>query len=358
MSSGMVGADIAALRELGKSINHQAATLEGLAGRLTTAISHPSWRGTDATRFRGEWRSSHVVKLRAAGSALREAATAILAEASQQEKASAAASGGFGGQLAGSTHHRVSPKEYAALAGRAEGGKPFVHDGHRWTPVDEDELKRLGITPDMLDDPASGFHATVYRSEDGTYVVSYAGTNFGDTGGDVLDDALGAAPASLSRQSQFAVELAMTLDKSVDGELQFVGHSLGGRLAALSSVATDRPATTFNAAGVSDSELFYALEASGRDGHMAASVLKTTAWTAVQVMARGTAGDGPDIYAAERAEIANRVTNYSGSYDGLTIAQTRTGLPDALGDQITVPSNSQNLVTAHNLSDFVDNLPD
>ncbi len=59
--------------------------------------------------------------------------------------------------------------------------------------------------------------------------------------------------------------LAKGLVQSVGADhVSFTGHSLGGRLAAVSSVATGCPAVTFDAAGVSNSELAVALGAKGQ----------------------------------------------------------------------------------------------
>lgn len=59
-----------------------------------------------------------------------------------------------------------------------------------------------------------------------------------------------------SSQYDEAVSLAKIISKDVgDNELTFLGHSLGGGLAAISSLATGRHATTFNPASISDATM-------------------------------------------------------------------------------------------------------
>lgn len=87
------------------------------------------------------------------------------------------------------------------------------------------------------------------RSNDGIteYAYVYAGTNSLEDWLENVAQMLGGAP-----QYQVAIHNARTLSKDLGNqELTFVGHSLGGGEAIAASMATGRPAITFNAASVS-----------------------------------------------------------------------------------------------------------
>lgn len=111
-----------------------------------------------------------------------------------------------------------------------------------------------------------GFSATVFRNpETNEVVISYRGTNPTEID-DIREDALNAAnlPNSQGRQ---AIDLARTIadDPRLSGyDINYTGHSLGGSLASTASIATGRPATTFNAAGVGGGNYQNALDAGGR----------------------------------------------------------------------------------------------
>ena len=87
------------------------------------------------------------------------------------------------------------------------------------------------------------------RTTDGVteYAYVFAGTNSVE---DVLEDV--AQIIGLSPQYETAIYNGQTLSNELGkNELTFVGHSLGGGEAAAASMATGRPAITFNPAAVS-----------------------------------------------------------------------------------------------------------
>ena len=103
-----------------------------------------------------------------------------------------------------------------------------------------------------MNDPESGLRSQVYErtNEDGSrsFVYTIAGTK-GLNGKDW--QANFAQLIGKSSQHSVAIENAVALDREVgNGSLSFTGHSLGGGVAALSAMVTERPATTFNAAGI------------------------------------------------------------------------------------------------------------
>ncbi len=92
------------------------------------------------------------------------------------------------------------------------------------------------------------------------YAYAYAGTNCWE---DIVEDA--TQIFGISTQYYRAYKNAISLSQELLGhELTFVGHSLGGGLAALSSMATGWAAITFNPAVVSMmTRLFYGLKSNG-----------------------------------------------------------------------------------------------
>lgn len=97
---GMVGADVDQLRALARGLTQAADRLESATGEVNGRLSSTPWQGQDATRFRSEWQGQSLGLVRSVVSALRDAATQIERNASEQEQASAAA-GGTGGLTGG-----------------------------------------------------------------------------------------------------------------------------------------------------------------------------------------------------------------------------------------------------------------
>ena len=103
-----------------------------------------------------------------------------------------------------------------------------------------------------MDHSGSGFKSQLFeRTIDGVteYTYAFAGTDFTslDDWGNNISQLLGS-----SEQYSIAMNNAKVLVRELKNqELTFVGHSLGGGLAAASAYATNGRAMTFNAAGVS-----------------------------------------------------------------------------------------------------------
>lgn len=117
--------------------------------------------------------------------------------------------------------------------------------------VDIDGLEALGLDPAEFSDTESGFSATLFRSvETGEYVLGFRGT---DEARDFVDNVIQGLGA-FTPQYILAELLANEVNMAVQGNLSFVGHSLGGGLASAAALATGRPAQTFNAAGLSQGE--------------------------------------------------------------------------------------------------------
>lgn len=195
-----------------------------------------------------------------------------------------------------------------------------------WHEVRPAELRKLGIDPALLEDKSTGFHATLFRDDNGRYVLSYEGTDFGH-GGDVLTDVSGAVGTSL--QVHQAIQAATTVKQRLmangvtAGNFSLTGHSLGGELAAAGSIATGSKATTFNAAGLSYTSMTLARESAVHNGFFTSDL-----------------------------DARARVENYSYSKDPLTNIQKITTLPEAFGKQFRIeapPSEEASSAERHGL---------
>ena len=177
-----------------------------------------------------------------------------------------------------------------------------------WHEVGPAELRKLGIDPAILEDKRTGFHATLFRDDNGRYVLSYEGTNFGDLTGDVANDIEGAA--GISPQVRQAITAATSVKERLmsqgiaDGNFSLTGHSLGGELAAAGSIATGTKATTFDAAGLSHSSINEAMKVAKPNGYFTSEV-----------------------------DARARVENYHFTTDILTNTQRSLPLPSAYGKQ-------------------------
>ncbi|RYC11052.1 Mbeg1-like protein [Nocardioides zhouii] len=326
--SGLIGADLEQMRNLARAFEQAANQLTQTSHQVRNGIQISAWAGPFAVRFRHTWDSEHSVKLRQASAALSAQAKQLRLEADQQDRASAAATGASTRPPA-----KVSDRDLVEFAeSGASNKKGITKDGY--TQLGKDELKRLGITPGMLRDERTGFDAKVYRDAHGRIIVSFGGTEGDLRGADWTNNFSGANPYHVSAQAEASVALALALKHSVGADnLILTGHSLGGRNAALASVATGARAVTFNAAGVSAGDYLYASTAGGNS----VSLLDYAAGT----FERSSRVTGESSFRA-----ADNVVNYSTNndelgavQDGINVAQQvarvpiPTVAPGALGEQ-------------------------
>jgi hypothetical protein len=256
-------------------------------------------------------------------------AQSALNNAAEQERASAGSDAG-----ALNSTHSANPDGYGLNGGTYGRDRDMMdlaracgdhstgadHDAmvpNGWHELSTDELKELGIDPKSLQSElGDGFSATLYRDASGNFVLAYAGTNF-DQAGDLVSDAMGAS-VGVSFQQAHAVDLALAVKSQLNAHgglgnsLEFTGHSLGGELASVASVATGNRAVTFNAAGLS----LQAIEAA----------------SAVRL---ATGGGVATPWGAE-----GQVTAYSSDNDPLSTVQDATPLPDAFGNRVILHSGN------------------
>lgn len=325
----MVGADVEQLRALAGSFERAADQLRQTSGRVRDGIQISAWVGPFAVRFRRTWDSEHSVRLHRAAAALTAQARQLRQEADQQESASAAR--GAGGHTGG----RVSDRDLIEFARSGTSDQKGI-SSNGYTALTDRELRDLGIDPALLHDSRTGFDAKVYRDGSGRIIVAFGGTEPSQLG-DLESDGVGANHHLLSRQAEQSVELALALEHSVGADnLVLTGHSLGGRNAALASVATGARAVTFNAAGVSAGDHLFATTAGGGS-------------VGLLQYAAGTVG---------MPLSAPQVTNYATRTDPLTLVQLATSAPDAIGTQHYVDSDELGLESHSDFDGLREGVPD
>jgi hypothetical protein len=240
------------------------------------------------------------------------------------EDSSAARGNDFASQVAGKKPEQIDLL-FAELAMNTDGfnGKTPTKGAGPFVPATKDQLAAAGITQSMLFDKKDGFAAQVFTDGKGDYVVAYRGTQFPSISQAIKDpESLGgigtdvAQGAGLNaRQYHEAARLAEAAKTAYGNNVVFIGHSLGGGLAATSAAVTGLPAVTFNAAGVHDNML--------QDLGLTPSV------------ARAQAANG-------------QARNYEVDHDIVSTAQNAPGsiLPQAMGSKIEVKDPNPGLTAA------------
>jgi hypothetical protein len=120
-----------------------------------------------------------------------------------------------------------------------------------WTPLTDEQFRKVGIDPALRTNSASGFDADIYGDGHGRYVLAFRGSDAGKDWATNLGQGLGFETAQYNQ----AIALSRQAKVAFGDELVITGHSLGGGLAAVGAVTTDSPGVTFNAAGVKDRTL-------------------------------------------------------------------------------------------------------
>jgi len=212
-----------------------------------------------------------------------------------------------------------------AVAAKESRNLPAKYGGY--SRLTDDQLRALGIDPALLRNNADGFAAGIMVNAAHQYVVVITGTDFG-TEVDVSEDATGAM--TVSPQSADAIRLAQAVNASptLANNAVYVGHSLGGRLAAVASMESGNPAVTFNAAGVSPATVSYM---ASQNGISTADMY--TQLSAGQVRQYSTADDP--------------LTNVQESYPTKNVA------PDGVGARISLGGSNLNPGAGHGVPNVI-----
>lgn len=170
-----------------------------------------------------------------------------------------------------------------------------------WSRLSDDQLTQAGIDPASLEDPSTGFRAAIYQDANGDHVLAFAGSNDIKDWLNNAEQGLGL-PATEYNQ---AVALATEAKAAFGNSLAITGHSLGGGLASIASLATDSAAVTFNASGLNDDTIQRLIP-------------------------------DADIGALKQQADNGLIRRYAIGGEILTSVQESTPLPDAVGHKITL----------------------
>lgn len=120
-----------------------------------------------------------------------------------------------------------------------------------WQEASPDDLKELGLVDSngnsLLEIPGSDFRAAVFKKGE-EYVVAFKGTS--PLSKEDWQNNINQARDQPARYYGQAALIARKVSQAQGKAVEFVGHSLGGGLASAAAAAADKPATTFNAAGL------------------------------------------------------------------------------------------------------------
>lgn len=126
-----------------------------------------------------------------------------------------------------------------------------------WNRATDDDLRDLGLMDakgrKLTEIPDSDFRADVFKGPDGQYVVAFKGTTPSS-----LEDWKNNVQQGTGNTSEYysrAMKIAEQINANQPGNVEYVGHSLGGGLASVAAAMNGSPATTFNAAGLHDNTL-------------------------------------------------------------------------------------------------------
>lgn len=164
-----------------------------------------------------------------------------------------APAGSFADQVRGQQPQTQTDHDFALLSQDVYGTQAAGPIGAgNWTRVSDADLAAAGITTPRTND-ATGFQSAIYTDGNGRYVLAFAGTDPKSIPDWIANGGQGLGFET--SQYSDAMALAREAAAAYGDNLAITGHSLGGGLASAAALATDKPAVTFNAAGLSDETL-------------------------------------------------------------------------------------------------------
>lgn len=128
-----------------------------------------------------------------------------------------------------------------------------------YSRLSAEELSSLVGEDVVLDDPNTGFSASVYEGPDGSITAAFRGSeanDLNDIGTDWLQTNFGQAFGNQVPEAyQQASELAGQLAGAFGNDVQLTGHSLGGGMANYAAVDNNLDYNAFNPAGLSNNTI-------------------------------------------------------------------------------------------------------
>ena len=161
-----------------------------------------------------------------------------------------AATGAMVALVAHKTQSAISKKHKGSFDSVADkkSKDALANSKDAYNRTDGGKFAKYGIS---YNDNIDGFGAALYGDEASGFQVAFRGTNGpGDWKANILQSF-----GFRTSQYEQAVALAIEVKAVLGDNVTFVGHSLGGGLAAAAAGATGLNAITFNAAGVSSTYL-------------------------------------------------------------------------------------------------------
>ncbi len=251
-----LGMDTAAVEGIARRMSAKAAqatTLSSSAGRLVRS-SEQLWLGERADRWLADWMAQEVA-IKRMGQFIEDLAEDLRQQAREQDRVSDQTGGArsaprpsvSASDIGTPAHGRWGHAgDMAKLAGAAYGEE---RPPAGWRKVGDEELRAMGIDPSHFSN-SLGFSASLFVSSEGKFTLAFRGTD------DWKDWVFANRHANeITAQDRYALRLATELHGALGQDLEFTGHSLGGRLAAIAAISTGGRATTFDAAGVSSSAI-------------------------------------------------------------------------------------------------------
>lgn len=177
MSAGVWGLDVQEVRNLAKSMDGQADTVENARVAIDGLLYTTAWTGPAADEFRGMWSSQLGPSMSAAGISLRDAAERARANADAQEQASNASDAPDAGW-------RVATIPMGLGGGRSGAGDRKDENGEEWY-----EKGPLGWLGDRAEDVwNAGGDVFEWAVDESTTAIVESGRWLDDRAGAIADD--------------------------------------------------------------------------------------------------------------------------------------------------------------------------